>query len=238
MALVAAVREGVDPARRRASPRARSRSAPQYGSVTINCYGGKCSGGSKNLVAGTLASDNTVYIRLALDIGPKKVVKAARDLGITSQLQGYPSETLGGLRALLLAAGDGQRVRDDRLRRLAQQAQGDHRGPPSRRQGRRPLQAAAPQGVRLRRDVRGHEDPRAEHLRPRHRRARPHRLPRRPARPARPRTTRTPGSSATPRAWRRPSGSASRRRTSRCRTSSTAARSTAARSRRRSGAAT
>jgi penicillin-binding protein 1A len=97
MALVAAVRDGVDPARTSFASGPITL-GPQYGSVTINCYGGKCSGGSKNLVAGTLASDNTVYIRLALDIGPKKVVKAARDLGITSQLQGYPSETLGGLR--------------------------------------------------------------------------------------------------------------------------------------------
>ena len=45
----------------------------------------------------TLASDNGVYIRLALALGPKKVVKAAKDLGIKSALQGYPSETLGGL---------------------------------------------------------------------------------------------------------------------------------------------
>jgi penicillin-binding protein 1A len=97
MALVAAVRDGADPARTSFASGPITL-GPQYGSVTINCYGGKCSGGSKNLVAGTLASDNTVYIRLALDIGPKKVVKAARDLGITSQLQGYPSETLGGLR--------------------------------------------------------------------------------------------------------------------------------------------
>jgi penicillin-binding protein 1A len=72
---------------------------PQYGNVTINCYGGKCSGsGSKNLIQGTLTSDNTVYIRLALDLGPKYVAATARKLGITSVLQGYPSETLGGLR--------------------------------------------------------------------------------------------------------------------------------------------
>jgi penicillin-binding protein 1A len=65
--------------------------------VLINCYGGKCSGGSKNLISGTLSSDNGVYIRLALALGPKKVSKAAKDLGITSPLQNLPSETLGGL---------------------------------------------------------------------------------------------------------------------------------------------
>ncbi len=96
MALVAAVREGINPAAR-SYPSGPITLGPQYGSVTINCYGGRCSGGSKNLVSGTLSSDNTVYIRLALDLGPKKVKKAAQDLGITSSLQGYPSETLGGL---------------------------------------------------------------------------------------------------------------------------------------------
>jgi len=98
MALVAAVREGINPASTSYAS-GPVQLGPQYANVVIRCYGGKCSGsGSKNLVAGTTSSDNTVYIRLALDLGPKKVVKAARDLGITSTLQGYPSETLGGLR--------------------------------------------------------------------------------------------------------------------------------------------
>jgi penicillin-binding protein 1A len=96
MALVAAVRAGVDPAKTSYASGALNL-GPQYDNVTINCYGGRCSGGSKNLVAGTLSSDNTVYMRLTLDLGPAKVKKAARDLGITSELQGYPSETLGGL---------------------------------------------------------------------------------------------------------------------------------------------
>ncbi len=96
MALAAAVREGLNPATT-SFQSAPLKLAPQYGDVLINCYGGKCSGGSKNLIAGTLSSDNGVYIRLALALGPKKVAKAAKDLGITSDLDGYPSETLGGL---------------------------------------------------------------------------------------------------------------------------------------------
>ena len=96
MALVAAVRDGVNPASTSYASGAINL-GPKYDNVNINCYGGKCSGGSKNLIAGTLSSDNTVYIRLALDLGPMKVKKAAEDLGITSELQGYPSETLGGL---------------------------------------------------------------------------------------------------------------------------------------------
>jgi len=96
MALVAAVRAGMNPATTSYASGVINL-GPKWDNVTINCYGGRCRGGSQNLVSGTLASDNTVYIRLALDLGPMKVKKAARDLGITSTLQGYPSETLGGL---------------------------------------------------------------------------------------------------------------------------------------------
>ena len=97
MALVAAVAKGVNPATTTYASGPITL-GPQYGNVTINCYGGRCSGGTKNLITGTLSSDNTVYMRLALDLGPKYVAATARKLGITSRLQGYPSETLGGLR--------------------------------------------------------------------------------------------------------------------------------------------
>ncbi len=97
MALAAAVREGLLPAST-SFQSASLRLAPQYGSVLINCYGGRCAGGSKNLIGGTLSSDNGVYIRLALALGSKKVSKAAKDLGITSRLESLPSETLGGLK--------------------------------------------------------------------------------------------------------------------------------------------
>jgi len=97
MALVAAVRKGIDP-KTTSYASGPLRLDPVYGdNVVINCYGGRCKGGSPNLVTATLRSDNTVYVRLALDLGPKVVAKAAKDLGITSELQGYPSETLGGL---------------------------------------------------------------------------------------------------------------------------------------------
>ncbi len=97
MALVAAVRKGINPATTSYAS-GPIRLDPVYGdNVVINCYGGRCKGGTPNLVTATLRSDNTVFVRLALDLGPKVVAKAAKDLGITSELQGYPSETLGGL---------------------------------------------------------------------------------------------------------------------------------------------
>jgi penicillin-binding protein 1A len=97
MALVAAVNAGVDPASTY-YPSGHVVTTTKYGPIDVNCYGGRCSGGSKNLISATLSSDNTVYIRLALDIGPAKVKAAARGLGITSRLQGLPAETLGGLK--------------------------------------------------------------------------------------------------------------------------------------------
>jgi penicillin-binding protein 1A len=53
------------------------------------------SGGKMNLVQATLASDNTVYAQLCLDLGPEKVVKMARKMGITSPLDPVPSIVLG-----------------------------------------------------------------------------------------------------------------------------------------------
>ena len=69
---------------------------PQYGVFEIKTYGGS-SGGNMSLRQGTLKSDNSVYIQLAMDLGPENVKKTARMMGITSTLKGYPAETLGGL---------------------------------------------------------------------------------------------------------------------------------------------
>ncbi len=55
-------------------------------------------GGRMNLVQATLKSDNTVYAQLDLDVGPKKVAETAKEMGITTHLDGYPAEGLGGLR--------------------------------------------------------------------------------------------------------------------------------------------
>jgi penicillin-binding protein 1A len=53
--------------------------------------------GSINLVSATLKSDNTVYAQLDADLGPMAVKKTAEDMGITTKLDGYPAEGLGGL---------------------------------------------------------------------------------------------------------------------------------------------
>jgi penicillin-binding protein 1A len=50
-----------------------------------------------SLTRATLSSDNTVYAQLILDIGPKAVCDTAKLLGITTKLDCYPAEGLGGL---------------------------------------------------------------------------------------------------------------------------------------------
>ena len=81
-----------------------------------------------NLVTATLKSDNTVYAQLDADLGPESVAKTARDMGITSQLNGYPAEGLGGLtngvsplemaRAYATIANGGYRVKPIVVRKV------------------------------------------------------------------------------------------------------------------------
>ncbi len=64
--------------------------------IKVKTYDGKY-GGSMNLVTATLKSDNSVYMQLALDVGPDKVKQAAVDMGIPSRvMRGRPAESLGG----------------------------------------------------------------------------------------------------------------------------------------------
>jgi penicillin-binding protein 1A len=42
-------------------------------------------------------SDNTVFVQLALDIGLENVVEKAHKMGITSEVEAYPSTAIGGL---------------------------------------------------------------------------------------------------------------------------------------------
>jgi penicillin-binding protein 1A len=54
--------------------------------------------GSISLTRALPASDNTVFAQLGADIGPEKVRQAAYDMGITSHLDAYYAEAIGGLR--------------------------------------------------------------------------------------------------------------------------------------------
>jgi penicillin-binding protein 1A len=97
MALMTALRKGVDPdATHYVSRSPTIIDDPVYGRVDVKTYGG-VGAGNLSLRQATLKSDNSVYIQLALDLGPDEVKQTARDMGITSTLKGYPAETLGGL---------------------------------------------------------------------------------------------------------------------------------------------
>jgi len=54
--------------------------------------------GSISLAHALPISDNTVYAQLGADIGPEKVRQAAYDMGVTSHLDAYYAESIGGLR--------------------------------------------------------------------------------------------------------------------------------------------
>jgi penicillin-binding protein 1A len=97
MALMTALRRGVDPdSTHYVSKSPTYVNDPIYGKFDIRTYGG-VGAGNLSLRQATLKSDNSVYIQLAMDLGPDQVKQTARDMGITSTLKGYPAETLGGL---------------------------------------------------------------------------------------------------------------------------------------------
>jgi penicillin-binding protein 1A len=94
---VTALRRGVDPdAVSYVSKSPTFVDDPRYGKFEIKTYSGR-GAGALTLRRATLQSDNSVYIQLAMDLGPDQVKKTARDMGIKSKLNGYPAETLGGL---------------------------------------------------------------------------------------------------------------------------------------------
>jgi penicillin-binding protein 1A len=98
-ALMTALRNGVNPnTTRYTSVSPTHINDPRYGPpFDIKTYGGT-SGGNMSLFQATLKSDNSVYIQLALDLGPDKVAETAVDMGIKRRhVHGYPAESLGGL---------------------------------------------------------------------------------------------------------------------------------------------
>ncbi len=96
MALMAAVRRGMDPDSTTYVSKPINIPNSPYGPVKVKTYDGSY-GGSMTLTRATLKSDNAVYIQLALDVGPDLVKKAAVDMGIKSKLIAVPAESLGGL---------------------------------------------------------------------------------------------------------------------------------------------
>jgi penicillin-binding protein 1A len=94
--LTTAIREGVNPDSTYYTSKPLNIDDPDYGHWEVKTFGNSYIG-TVSLTRATLSSDNTVYAQLILDLGPKKVCETAKLLGITTHLDCYPAEGLGGL---------------------------------------------------------------------------------------------------------------------------------------------
>ena len=96
MALMAALRQGVDPKSTTYTSRRLLFKDKVWGPIDVqtddHVYRGR-----ETLFEALVHSDNTVYMQLGLDLGPREVRQTAYDMGITSHLDLYPSMVLGGL---------------------------------------------------------------------------------------------------------------------------------------------
>jgi penicillin-binding protein 1A len=96
MALMTALRNGVDPKTTSYTSKRLLFKDPVWGPIDVqtddHVYRGR-----ETLFEALVRSDNTVYMQLGLDLGPKEVRQTAYDMGITSHLDAYPSISLGGL---------------------------------------------------------------------------------------------------------------------------------------------
>ncbi len=97
MVLMTALRRGVDPNTTSYTSMPLKFRDPKWGPIDVSTYSNTYIGRA-NLVRATLASDNSIYQQLDLDLGPQEVRQTAYDMGITTHLNGYPAEGLGGLR--------------------------------------------------------------------------------------------------------------------------------------------
>ncbi len=95
--LTTAIKQGIDPYTTYYTSKHLDLNLPRWGHWEVSTadegYLGRV-----NLQQATVASDNTVFAQLDLDVGPKNVAATARSMGVTSPLDGIPAEGLGGLR--------------------------------------------------------------------------------------------------------------------------------------------
>jgi penicillin-binding protein 1A len=94
--LTAAIRKGIDPDSTTYTSKPLNIDDPAYGKWEVKTFGNSYIG-TVSLTRATLSSDNTVFAQLILDIGPKAVCDTAKLMGITTKLDCYPAEGLGGL---------------------------------------------------------------------------------------------------------------------------------------------
>ena len=95
--LTTAIKQGIDPYTTYYTSKPLNLDLPKWGHWEVHTadegYLGRV-----NLQQATVASDNTVFAQLDLDVGPERVAETAKSMGITSPLDGIPAEGIGGLR--------------------------------------------------------------------------------------------------------------------------------------------
>jgi penicillin-binding protein 1A len=95
--LTTAIKQGIDPYSTYYTSKPLDLDLPKWGHWEVHTadegYLGRV-----NLQQATVASDNTVFAQLDLDVGPQRVAETAHSMGITSPLDGIPAEGIGGLR--------------------------------------------------------------------------------------------------------------------------------------------
>ncbi len=95
--LTTAIKQGIDPYSTYYTSKHLDLDLPQWGHWEVSTadegYLGRI-----NLQQATVASDNTVFAQLDLDVGPERVAATAKSMGIESELDGIPAEGIGGLR--------------------------------------------------------------------------------------------------------------------------------------------
>ncbi|HEY6730417.1 MAG TPA: transglycosylase domain-containing protein [Solirubrobacterales bacterium] len=95
--LTTAIKQGIDPYSTYYTSKPLDLYLPQWGHWTVHTADEGYLG-TVNLQQATVASDNTVFAQLDLDVGPSAVAQTAHSMGITSPLDGIPAEGIGGLR--------------------------------------------------------------------------------------------------------------------------------------------
>jgi penicillin-binding protein 1A len=95
--LTTAIKQGIDPYSTYYVSKPLNLDLPKWGHWEVHTadegYLGRV-----NLQQATVASDNTVFAQLDLDVGPRQVAETAHSMGIASPLDGIPAEGIGGLR--------------------------------------------------------------------------------------------------------------------------------------------
>ena len=114
--LTTAIKQGIDPYTTYYTSKPLDLNLPQWGHWEVHTADEGYLG-TVNLQQATVASDNTVFAQLDLDVGPEAVAATAKSMGITSAARRDPGRGDRRPAARRLAAGDDRRLRDPRLRR-------------------------------------------------------------------------------------------------------------------------